>query len=137
MEQYRIAAAAVTGFLGLCFLVGFFKAFLERLYLALLGLSFIVLAASFLVVGASLAWLKLSLLGLAALLFLGAAYLAVIQTTQQMRLIQERRAGLEREMYEYLEQLRKRNAERGLQDTQDAEEAGPENPGGGDTGRQQ
>lgn len=121
MEQhYRIAAAAVTGFLGLCFLAGFFKAFMERLYLALLGLSFIVLGASFLVVGRSLIWLKVGLLGIAGLLFLGAAYLAVIQTMQQMRLIQERRAGLEREMYEYLEQLRKRNAERGLQDTADA-----------------
>jgi len=122
MEQYRIAAAAVTGFLGLCFLAGFFKAFVERLYLALLGLSFIVLAASFLVVGRSLMWLKVGLLGLAGLLFLGAAYLAVMQTLQQIRLVQERRAGLEREMYEYLEQLRKRNAERGLQDTADTEE---------------
>ncbi|UCH34411.1 MAG: hypothetical protein JSV65_18095 [Armatimonadota bacterium] len=111
MEHYRIAAAAVTGLLGLCFLIGFFKAFLERIYLGLLGFSFIALAAAFLIAAPALAWLKIVLLVVAGLLFVSAAFFAVVQTMAQMRLIQERRKGLEREMWEYLEQLKQRAAE--------------------------
>ncbi len=111
MEQIRIVAAFITGFLGLLFLIGFFRAFRERIYLALLGLAFITLAARMLVVRPELTWLKWTLVALSGVFFLGAVLFAVLQTLAQMRLIQERRKGLEAEMWAYLEQLKKRTAQ--------------------------
>jgi predicted membrane protein len=108
MDQFRIAAAVVTGLLGLLFVIGFLRAFRERIYLCLLGLSFLALAANMLVAAPALAWLKWLLWGLTALLFAAAVLFAVVQTLAQMRLIRKRRAGLEREMWEYLEQLKQR-----------------------------
>jgi len=127
MEQYRVAAAAMTGLLGLIFLVGFFKGFLGRTYLGLLGGAFIILGASFLISSPHLSRLKLGLFGLSGLFFLGAVYSAVSQTLAQFRLIRERRAGLEREMWEYLEQLKQRNAERG-QGEEPQEASAPDQP---------
>jgi hypothetical protein len=111
MDQFRIAAAVVTGLLGLSFAIGFLRAFRERIYLGLLGLSFLALAANMLVAAPALTWLKWLLWGLTALFFIGAVFCAVLQTLARMRLIRERHAGLEREMREYLEQLKQRTGQ--------------------------
>jgi len=129
VDYFRTAAAAVTGLLGLCFVIGFFKAFRERIYLGLLGLSFMSLAANMLVSAPELGRVKLLLWVITGLLFVGACCLAVAQTLAQMRLIRERRKGLEAEMWAYLEQLQRRNAEQG----KTADAAGPpadSTPGG-------
>jgi hypothetical protein len=106
MDPGRVIAAVVIGFFGLSCLAGFFRAFRERLYLALLGLAFIVLAVEIVIPGP--AWLRYGLLGLMGLFFILAAVLAVMQTMAQVRIIQEHRKGLEREMWAYLEELKKR-----------------------------
>jgi len=131
MDSYRIAAAVVVAFLGLCFLAGFFKALRERIYLGLLGLSFFALAGAILVPAPALNWLKWALLALTAVLFVAAAVFAVARTLSQMRLIQEQRKGLEREMWEYLEQLERQTAEQESEDVagggeQDSGPAGDE-----------
>jgi len=127
MDPGRVVAAVVVAVIGLCFLIGFVKAFRERIYLALLAFSFFALAGRILVRGPQLTVLKLVLLGLAGVFFLGALFLAVAQTRAQMRLIHERRAGLEREMWEYLEQLKQRAAGQGGK--QSAESSLPPDPG--------
>ena len=126
VDPYRTAAAVVTAFLGLAFLVRFLRGFLGRIYLALLGFAFFALAGSFLVSSPQLHWLQWLLLGLAGIFFLGAAFFALAQTMQQMRLIRERRIGLEREMWEYLEQLKQRAAEKQAQEA--AEQPGQQTP---------
>ena len=126
MDPGRVAAAAVVAFIGLAFLIGFFRAFRERIYLALLGFSFFALAGRILIRGPQLNFLKYALLALAGILFLAAVFFAVKQTLAQMRLIQEHRAGLEREMQEYLEQLKQRAADQGKQAP--GESPAPEQP---------
>jgi hypothetical protein len=111
MDPGRVAAAVVIGFIGLSCLAGFFRAFRERIYLALLGLAFIALAAEIVIPGPKLNWIRYSLLGLMGLLFVSAALIAVAQTMAQVRIIQERRKGLEREMWEYLEELKRRTGQ--------------------------
>jgi len=112
MEPGRVAAAAVVAFIGLAFLVGFFRAFRDRIYLALLALAFFAVAGRIMVPRpAEFNWLKLTLLGLAAVFFVGAVYFAVRQTLVQIRLIRERRKGLEAEMWAYLEQLQQRTGQ--------------------------
>lgn len=130
MDYFRTAAAAVTGLLGLCFVIGFFRAFRDRLYLGLLGLSFMSLAANMLVSAPELGRVKLALWVVTGLLFVGACCLAVAQTLAQMRLIREHRKGLEAEMWAYLEQLQQRNAEQGK--TADAAEPPADSTPGGE-----
>jgi hypothetical protein len=140
MESGRVAAAAVVAFIGLSFLVGFFRAFRDRIYLALLALSFFAVAGRILAPRPpQYNWLKYSLLALAAVFFVGAAYFAVRQTLVQIRLIRERRVGLEREMYAYLEQLQKQTAQRTAADSQPPASSGdgpapPRDKQGAETG---
>jgi hypothetical protein len=129
MDPGRAAAAVVIAVIGLCFLIGFFRAFRERVYLALLGFSFWSLAGAIVIRSRQLATLKVGLLALGAVFFIGAAFFAIQQTLAQMRLIREHRAGLEREMWEYLEQLKRRAAEQGAESSSPR---GPEVSGGGD-----
>jgi len=129
MDPGRVAAAVVIGFIGLSCLVGFFRAFRERIYLALLGLAFIALAVEIVIPGPT--WLRYSLLGLMGLLFIAATLLAVMQTMAQIRIIREHRKGLEREMWEYLEQLKQRAAEQ--QAHQGTSETAGEPPAGEET----
>lgn len=126
MDSYRIAAAVVVAFLGLCFLAGAFKNLRERIYLGLLGLSFLAFAGALLVPSPELKWLKWGLLALTAVLFVGAAVFAVARTLSQVRLIQQRRAGLEREMWEYLRQLEQKAAE---QESEEAAGGGEQDSG--------
>lgn len=113
----RTTAAFVTGFIGILFLAGFVSAFRNRIYVGLLGLSFVTLAAQIMMPAESAhRWLRLGLLIVAGALFLGAVFAAVSETAARVRLLQEARRGREREMWEYLEQLRRRAAERQAQE---------------------
>ena len=134
MEQVRVGAALITGFIGLSMLVGFFYSYRDRLYLGLLGLSFLTLAGEILVPISQgvvppppLLWLKRGLLALAAALFVAAAAIAVAQTRQQVHLIHERRQGLEREMWEYLGQLKRKDAEKRAEEPGESAESTAQN----------
>jgi len=132
MEPGRIAATVVVAFIGLCFVIGFFRGFRDRIYLALLGFSFWSLAGALAIHGRRLATVKIGLLALAGVFFIGAAVFAVRQTLLQIRLVQERRLGLERQMYEYLEELKRRNAEQGQAGSvESSSPGGPAVNGGG------
>lgn len=130
MDQLRGLAVAITAVLGVSFVAGFVRAFRDRLYLGLLGLAFVALAGCLAVSAPQLRWLQMGLLGLAGLFFLGGVYFAVVQTVRQIRLIQEHRAGLERQMWEYLAQLEQRAAQERAQ--QQSGEAPSQSPQGDD-----
>ena len=89
---------------GVSALASWATAFRNRVYLAPIGLAFLALGAA-LTLPPGMHALRVALLVVAGVIFLAGLGLAVTEVRRELRAIEEKRRGLEQEMYEYMKRL--------------------------------